>query len=63
MVVECPDCCGVPCVCAFVKSVREHLAECCGCSCERCKHQGGDGHHTKRCQTTFQRLVMARGSD
>jgi hypothetical protein len=25
------------------------LAECCGCSCEKCSHQGGSNKHTPEC--------------
>jgi hypothetical protein len=28
-------------------------AACCGCSCGRCGHHGGDNHHTERCTEDF----------
>ena len=29
------------------------VAQCCGCACGRCDHQGGGGYHTDACVERF----------
>lgn len=44
---------------SFVEIVEDErdqgpiIAQCCGCSCEKCSHQGGNNRHTPTCIARF----------